>query len=119
MPPDEAAHAEKLRSAWYLAWAQHRSGLPGDITDLANMRLEVAATAFECREHAQNVTGEGRPYGARMNRLLTQQLTPEQMSAILPFKINKMHLRGLAYQLCDECEFYFSEWFDVAGEEAS
>ncbi|MFJ5265602.1 dsDNA nuclease domain-containing protein [Streptomyces sp. NPDC088387] len=119
VPPDEAAHAEKLRSAWYLAWAQHRSGLPGDITDLANMRLEVAATAFECREHAQNATGEGRPYGARMNRLLTQQLTPEQMSAALPFKINKMHLRGLAYQLCDECEFYFSEWFDVAGEEAS
>ncbi|MET8514376.1 dsDNA nuclease domain-containing protein [Streptomyces sp. NPDC005077] len=119
VPSDEAAHAERLRSAWYTTWTQNRSGLAGDSTDLANMRLEVVDTVFECREHAQNATVEGNPYGVSMNRLIRERLTPEEMSAMLPFKINKMHLRGLAYQLCDECEFYFSEPFDVADEEAS
>ncbi|MFJ4866482.1 dsDNA nuclease domain-containing protein [Streptomyces sp. NPDC088748] len=119
VPDDEVAHAETLRSAWYVAWAQHRSGLPGDSSDLANMRLEVLDTAFDCRADAQSETAEGKPYGARMNRLLRQRLTPEAMSAILPFKINDKHLRGLAYQLCDDCDYYFSDRFTISDEEAS
>lgn len=54
-----------------------------------------------------------------MNRLLRQRLTPEAMLATLPFKINAKHLRGLAYQLCDDCDYYFSDVFDVSEEEAS
>ncbi|MEU4041204.1 dsDNA nuclease domain-containing protein [Streptomyces antibioticus] len=119
VPDDEVAHAESLRSAWYVAWAEHRSGLPGDSSDLANMRLEVLDTAFDCRADAQSEAAEGSPYGARMNRLLRQRLTPEAMLATLPFKINAKHLRGLAYQLCDDCDYYFSDVFDVSEEEAS
>lgn len=119
VPADEIAHAESLRSAWYVAWAQHRSGLPGDSHDLANMRLEVLDTAFDCRAEAQEQAAEDAPYGARMNRLLRQRLTPEEVAATLPFRINGKHLRGLAYQLCDDCDYYFSDVFDVSEEEAS
>ncbi|WP_424921725.1 dsDNA nuclease domain-containing protein [Streptomyces sp. wa1] len=119
VPDDEVVHAESLRSAWYVVWKQHQSGLPGDSSDLANMRLEVLDTAFDCRADAQSETAEGNPYGARMNRLLRQRLTPEAMSATLPFKINGKHLRGLAYQLCDDCDYYFSDVFTISDEEAS
>jgi hypothetical protein len=119
VPADEAAHAEELRSAWYTAWSQRRSGLAGDATDLENLRLEVVDTVFECRAHAQSEASEGDSYGERMNQLLRRRLTPEAMNGPLPFKVNRLHLQGLAYQLCDECRFYFSVPFDASAEEAS
>lgn len=119
VPSDEAAHAEKLRSAWYVAWSQQRSGLAGDAAALENLSLEVADTVFECRGIAQEQAAPGVAYGRRMNRLLGQQLTPEAMSTTPPFKVNRQHLRGLAYQLADECHFYFSEPFDASAEDAS
>lgn len=119
VPSDEAAHAEELRSAWYVTWSQRRSGLAGDAMDLENLRLEVVDTVFDCRAHAQSEVIDGAAYGQRMNQLIRQRLTPDGVDASLPFKINKLHLRGLAYQLCDECHFYFSAPFDVSAEEAS
>ncbi|GJF30253.1 hypothetical protein KNE206_29530 [Kitasatospora sp. NE20-6] len=119
VPSDEAAHAERLRSAWYVAWSQQRSGLAGDAAALENLKLEVADTVFECRGSAEEEAAPGAAYGRRMNQLLAQQLTPEAMSARPPFKVNKLHLRGLAYQLADDCLFYFSEPFDASAEGAS
>ena len=116
---DEATHAERLRSAWYVTWQQHRSGLAGDTTELANVSLEVVDTAFACREQAENEAVDDAPYGRRMNQLISQQLTPENLSTALPFPVNGQHLRGLAYELCDNCDFYFSEPFDTSEEEAS
>ncbi|MEV5255915.1 dsDNA nuclease domain-containing protein [Streptomyces werraensis] len=119
VPSDEAAYAEELRSAWYVTWSQRRSGLAGDAMDLENLRLEVVDTVFDCRAHAQSEVIDGGAYGQRMNQLIRQRLTPEVIDTTLPFKINKLHLRGLAYQLCDECHFYFSAPFDVSSGEAS
>lgn len=119
VPSDEATHAERLRSAWYVTWSQHRSGLAGDTTDLTNLSLEVVDTVFECRGQADNEVADGRPYGRRMNQLITQRLTPENISATLPFPANSQHLRGLAYQICDDCDFYFSDPFTASADEAS
>ncbi|WP_407836244.1 dsDNA nuclease domain-containing protein [Streptomyces sp. DSM 116496] len=119
IPADEAAHAERLRSAWYVAWSQNRSGLAGDTTELANVSYEVLDTVFACREQAEEETSDGSAYGRRMNQLMTRLLTPDLPGAGLPFPVNGRHLRGLAYQLCDDCDFYFSDVFDPSEEEAS
>ncbi|WP_380282486.1 dsDNA nuclease domain-containing protein [Kitasatospora purpeofusca] len=119
IPSDQAAHAERLRSAWYVLWEQHRSGLAGDTTELANASLEVVDAAFASRDQAESEAADGAPYGRRMNQLLTQYLVPANLSTALPFRANGQHLRGLAYELCDRCDFYFSEPFDTSEEEAS
>ncbi|MFJ5212288.1 hypothetical protein [Streptomyces nigra] len=118
VPADEAAFAERLRSAWYTTWSERRSGLAGDETDLLNLSTDVLEMAFECRRHARAQVPEGSGFGIRMNDLLAAQLKVEALPSPPPFQLNNQHLRGLAYQLCDECLFFFSEPFDT-DEEAS
>lgn len=118
VPADEAAFAERLRSAWYTTWSERRSGLAGDETDLLNLSTDVLEMAFECRRHARAQVPEGSEFGNKMNDLLAERLKVEALPSPPPFQLNNQHLRGLAYQLCDECLFFFSETFD-ADEEAS
>lgn len=118
VPADEAAFAEQLRSAWYQTWSERRSGLAGDDTDLLNLSTEVLAVVFDCRRHARANSSDSDAPGIPVNDLLTQRLAVEMLSTPPPFALNKLHLQGLAYQLCDECLFFFSEPFDV-DEEAS
>ncbi|MEW2267069.1 dsDNA nuclease domain-containing protein [Streptomyces sp. NPDC047868] len=118
VPADEAAFAERLRSAWYTTWSERRSGLAGDETDLLNLSTDVLEMAFECRRHARAQVPEGSEFGIKMNDLLAERLKVEALPSPPPFQLNNQHLRGLAYQLCDECLFFFSETFDV-DEEAS
>ncbi|MET9444717.1 dsDNA nuclease domain-containing protein [Streptomyces sp. NPDC006610] len=118
VPADEAAFAERLRSAWYTTWSERRSGLAGDETDLLNLSTDVLEMAFECRRHARAQVPEGSEFGIKMNDLLAERLKVEVLPSPPPFQLNNQHLRGLAYQLCDECLFFFSETFD-ADEEAS
>jgi hypothetical protein len=118
VPSDEAAFAERLRSAWYTTWSERRSGLAGDETDLLNLSTDVLEMAFECRRHARAQVPEGSEFGNKMNDLLTERLKVDALPSPPPFQLNNQHLRGLAYQLCDECLFFFSETFDT-DEEAS
>jgi hypothetical protein len=118
VPSDEAAFAEELRSAWYVTWSGRRSGLAGDTADLANLSLEVLEIVFSCRSHAQSQVIDGSAFGTQMNGLIKERLKVDTLPESPPFKINNFHLRGLAYQLCDECRFFFSAPFDAA-EEAS
>ncbi|MGX1266815.1 dsDNA nuclease domain-containing protein [Streptomyces phaeoluteigriseus] len=118
VPSDEAAFAERLRSAWYTTWSERRSGLAGDETDLLNLSTDVLAMAFDCRRHARGQVAEGSEFGIKMNDLLAERLKVDALPSPPPFQLNHLHLRGLAYQLCDECHFFFSEPFD-ADEEAS
>ncbi|MER6602718.1 dsDNA nuclease domain-containing protein [Streptomyces parvus] len=116
VPSDEAAFAERLRSAWYATWSERRSGLAGDDTDLLNLSTDVLEVVFECKRHARSQTQDGSAYGSTMNDLLTQRLKVGGLSTPPPFLVKNQHLLGLAYQLCDECLFYFSENFDADGE---
>jgi len=116
VPPDEAAFAERLRSAWYATWSERRSGLAGDETDLLNLSTDVLEIVFECKRHARSQTQDGSAYGGTMNDLLAQRLKVEGLSTTPPFLVKNQHLLGLAYELCDECLFYFSESFDADGE---
>ncbi|QPP05199.1 DUF4297 domain-containing protein [Streptomyces bathyalis] len=116
VPADEAAFAEQLRSAWYTTWSERRSGLAGDDTDLLNLSTEVLAVVFDCRRHARGNSSSGNASGVVVNDLLAQRLTVEMLTTPAPFALGKLHLQGLAYQLCDECLFYFSEPFDADGE---
>lgn len=118
VPSDEAAFAERLRSAWFATWSERRSGLAGDETDLMNLSTDVLDVVFKCRSHARNEASEGAAYGRRMNDLLAERLTAGALNSSPPFRLNDLQLRGLAYQLCDECLFFFSEPFD-AGQGAA
>ncbi|MEV1176585.1 dsDNA nuclease domain-containing protein [Nonomuraea sp. NPDC049784] len=118
LPSDEAAFAERLRSAWFTTWSERRSGLAGDETDLMNLSLDVLDTAFKCRSHARTEAADGSAFGTRMNDLIAERLSIDALASPPPFLLNDLHLRGLAYQLCDECHFFFSEPFDT-DEEAS
>jgi hypothetical protein len=118
LPSDEAEFAENLRSAWFTTWSERRSGLAGDDTDLLNLSLDVLDNVFKCRSHARSETSDGGSFGMRMNDLMAQKLTVDALSSPPPFLISNLHLRGLAYQLCDECRFFFSEPFNT-DEEAS
>ncbi|MFD8652324.1 dsDNA nuclease domain-containing protein [Streptomyces mirabilis] len=118
VPSDEAAFAERLRSAWYTTWSERRSGLAGDETDLLNLSMDVLEMAFACRRHVRAQAAEGSEFGIKMNDLLAERLKVDALPSPPPFQLNNLHLRGLAYQLCDECLFFFSEPFD-ADEEAS
>ncbi|MEV5282954.1 dsDNA nuclease domain-containing protein [Streptomyces sp. SID10815] len=118
VPSDEAAFAERLRSAWYTTWSERRSGLAGDETDLLNLSTDVLEMVFECRRHARAQVPEGSDFGIKMNDLLAERLRVDTLPSLPPFQLNNQHLRGLAYQLCDDCLFFFSETFN-ADEEAS
>ncbi|MGW6218721.1 dsDNA nuclease domain-containing protein [Streptomyces olivaceus] len=118
VPSDEAAFAERLRSAWYTTWSERRSGLAGDETDLLNLSMDVLEMAFECRRHARAQVAEGSEFGNKMNDLLVERLKVDALPSPPPFLLSNLHLRGLAYQLCDECLFFFSESFNT-DEEAS
>ncbi|MFI7406941.1 hypothetical protein ACIBW9_41905 [Streptomyces sp. NPDC049541] len=74
--------------------------------------------AFECRRHARAAAAEDSGFGRKMNDLLAERLKVDALPSPPPFQLNNLHLRGLAYQLCDECHFFFSEPFN-ADEEAS
>lgn len=115
---DEAMFAEDLRAAWYATWSQRRSGLVGDETDLYNLSLSVLDTAFRCRNDAQAQTTNSGAFGPRMNGLIAERLTVGSLPSPPPFNLNDLHLRGLAYQLCDECRFYFSDPFDAREDAA-
>ncbi|MCX4781618.1 hypothetical protein [Streptomyces sp. NBC_01264] len=93
--------------------------MAGDTTELVNASYEVLDTVFACREQAEEQAPDGAPFGRRMNQLMTRLLTPDLFGAGLPFPVNGRHLRGLAYQLCDDCDFYFSDVFDPSEEEVS
>ncbi len=116
VPSDEAEFAESLRSAWFTTWSGRRSGLIGDEADLTNLSFDVLNTTFKCRKHARAKHPDGSAYGAQMNELMAEDLTVDALSSSPPFPLNDLHLRGLAYQLCDECRFYFSEPFDTDEE---
>ncbi|MGW7721035.1 dsDNA nuclease domain-containing protein [Streptomyces chartreusis] len=118
VPSDEVAFAERLRSAWYTTWAERRSGLAGDENDLLNLSTDVLDMAFDCRRHARAQVADGSDFGIKMNDLLAERLKVDALPSTPPFQLNHLHLRGLAYQLCDECHFFFSEPFDT-DEEAS
>ena len=116
VPSDEAEFAESLRSAWFTTWSGRRSGLAGDEADLTNLSFDVLDTAFKCRKHARAKINDGSAYGAQMNELIIEHLTVDALTSLPPFPLNDLHLRGLAYQLCDDCRFYFSEPFDTDEE---
>lgn len=116
VPDDEAMFAERLRSAWYVTWTERRSGLTGDAAALEHLSAEVLDIAFACRTKAKSETPEGRKFGELMNRLCRDQLRVSELLHTPPFAINDLHLRGLLYQLADECLVYFSENFDITTE---
>lgn len=114
VPSDEAAFAEQLRSAWYATWAGLRSGLAGDEADLVNLSLAVLDVVFRCRGQARERTPDAE-FGALMNQMMAERLTANSLAAPSPFPLNDLHLRGLAYQLAEECRFFFSEPFELDG----
>jgi hypothetical protein len=96
--------ARRLRGAWLRTWAAARSDLPGDIDELFDLETRVldvvAAVESQARLH-------GPGYELRLHLLLQQHLTVEALGRRPPVPLDRLHLQGLAFDLCGRCKFDF------------
>jgi Cap4 dsDNA endonuclease len=107
--PTAIRSAMRLRGTWLTAWAELRTGLPGDAAELADMKTRVLhlASAVEAE-----VRTEGT-YGVAMNNRLSDVLRPSALGRQMPMSLDPLHILGLAYELCDECQIWFSDPFNL------
>lgn len=103
--PTGISSAMRLRGAWLAAWAELRTGLPGDAAELADLKTRVLHLAGTVEDE---VRGPGS-YGVAMNRRLSDVLRPNALGRSLPIVLDPLHILGLAYELCDECQIWFSD----------
>lgn len=105
--------ARRLREVWQMVWASRRTELPGDAATLCQLEINVLDIVDECIMQAER---SGNHWGSELHRALKDKLRPENLHDRLTLSLNPKHLRGLAYDLCDRCEFWFSEPFPLSGE---
>ena len=99
------ASSQRLRGTWLAAWAELRTGLPGDAAELADLKTRVLQIASQVEGSVRT----DQPYGAAMNTRLAEALRPDALGRRLPMALDPLHLLGLAYELCDECQIWFSD----------
>jgi Cap4 dsDNA endonuclease len=103
--PTAISSARRLRSTWLAAWAEWRTGLPGDAAELADLKTRVLQIASEVEGEVRS----GQSYGPEMNRRLAAALKPDALGRRPAVALDPLHLLGLAYELCDECQIWFSD----------
>ncbi|GAB2954154.1 dsDNA nuclease domain-containing protein [Streptomyces sundarbansensis] len=102
--------ARRTRRSWATFEAQYSSPIPhgGDLVDDLKTRVLHEAAMAE----AESFT-ESAPYGRKMLGILHNRLTPNGIGAAPGIPLDRLHLMGLAYQLTDECQVWWSPEFDV------
>lgn len=103
--PTAISSAQRLRSTWLAAWAEWRTGLPGDAAELADLKTRVLQIASQVEGEVRS----GQSYGPKMNRCLAAALKPDTLGRRPAVSLDPLHLLGLAYELCDECQIWFSD----------
>jgi len=103
--PTAISSAQRLRSTWLAAWAEWRTGLPGDAGELADLKTRVLQIAGQVEGEVRS----GQSYGPEMNRRLAMALKPDALGRRPAVALDPLHLLGLAYELCDDCQIWFSD----------
>jgi hypothetical protein len=100
-----------LREAWLAAWARQRLGLPGDQA----LRHDLEARVLHIAGDAESATcaEDGTPWGNRMYDYLWSTISQQcdELRGSLPLR--REHLMGLALDLAEQCQVWFSDEFEV------
>lgn len=102
--------ATRLREAWLAAWAELRSGLPGDEAtrhDLETRVLEIAGDVEAL------VATDEQKWGDRMYEQLRARFEQDGVIPPTTLRLSTAHLMGVALDLTASCHLWFSEPFDV------
>lgn len=102
--------AVRLRNHWYAAEAEQR-GTPGIEREVAALEAAVQRTAGDAQRAAAE---NGTPYGGAMLSDMRDRLRRLQgTTSIRPSLGSPEILEGLAYELTDQCEIWWSPEGDV------
>lgn len=107
--PTQLQYAARLRNSWYAAEAEER-GTPDVENELAAVEAVVHREAGQA-QHSAEALGQ-RPYGQSMLSDLRSRLSVPPVVARQEFS-NPVLLEGLAYELTDRCEVWWSADTDV------
>jgi hypothetical protein len=111
LSPTEIRLAARLRSHWYAAEAEQRD-TPNVEDEIAGLEAEVQAAAGASQREAGDEVKD-RPYGGVMLGKLRERLDgPQAPTPRREFAAPKL-LEGLAYELTDRCEIWWSPEEDV------
>jgi hypothetical protein len=106
--PTGVSSAQRLRAIWSETEARFRVGLPGSDDDLEDLRTRVQAMAAEAEAVARSGVSPGQPYGNQMHAELMRRIADEPASTWTGMRLDPLHLRGLVYQLTDECSVWWA-----------
>ena len=95
--------ARRLRAGWYRLESQLR-GVTALHDEVDDLRTRVQLIAGD----SQDLVGPVEPYGARMLADVDRRLHVAELPRRYPFPLEDALLRGLLYQLTDECEVWWS-----------
>jgi Cap4 dsDNA endonuclease len=110
--PTSRHSAQRERALWAELEARYRSDLPGVNSELEDLRTRVldlvsaAEVEVLSKDHAVQ-------YGAALLAKVRDTLQVGRLTRTPALPIEDVHLLGLAFQLTDECEVWWSEEFDV------
>lgn len=108
--------ARRTRRTWTEFEAKYRMPLPLPTDVVEDLRTRVLHAAGVAESKSQ--VGADGHYGPSMLHHLMNELRSIYPASGAETAIDKLHLLGLAYQLTDECEVWWSEEFDVDSESA-
>lgn len=109
VPEQVIASAKRLRASWYerqSAMELRAPGGDGSLHDLRARALLIIADAMAAQEHHE-------PYGREMYGIVRAALRLDAVGDISMIGLSDELLLGLAFQLTDECELFWSKPFDV------
>lgn len=114
LSPTGRSLAVRLRNVWYAAEAQERD-TPGIDRELSALEASVQAEAAAAQRNA--AAAETRPYGDAMLDDLRGRLSAGSTAwAARPEFVDPKVLEGLAYELTDRCEVWWSPEEDVVDD---
>ena len=110
--PTAIRSAQRERALWAELEARFRGDLPGADSEVEDLRTRVLDGVAAAEEEI--LSQEHRAaYGPELLAMVRQRLTVEGLTRPPMFPLEDVHLLGLAFQLTDECQVWWSEEFDV------
>jgi hypothetical protein len=112
VPEQVIALAKRLRASWFERQAGMELRAPGGdpgLQDLRTRALMVIADALAASERVE-------PYGREMYLTVRDTLTVDSLGDVHLLGLSDELLLGLAFQMTDECELFWSARFDVDAE---
>lgn len=110
LPPTKHQLAERWRSAWYTTQRAVLPNLPGDAAVVGQIEteiLELVVDAQDVASSASQATDQTQEYGSALFTALREGVRVADFRQPPPLDLNDQHALGVAFELCDQCEFDF------------